>query len=370
MRVQLKGINKVTKRLANGALKSYYYAWKGGPRLEGKPGTPEFVASYNAAVSKRVKQRDDLFRSLIDRYMESAAYRDLAECTRRDYGRQIRFIDARFGDLPLSALSDGRVRGDFLAWRDEQGKTSPRQADMGFSVLARIVSWGYDKGIAPANPCLNPKRLYKGSRRENVWTEADEAAFYGKAPKHLHLALTLALWTGQRRSDLLLLTWSAYDGKFIRLTQQKTGSRVVIPVAETLRLALDSAKAKLTREEMIDPARTILVTVRGSRAWTGEGFSASWRTACAAAGLIGLTFHDLRGTAITRLALAGCTVPEISTITGHSLQDVHAILHKHYLNPDLALAESAIRKLENQFKRPTGRPTDASKSDESSEISE
>ena len=62
--------------------------------------------------------------------------------------------------------------------------------------------------------------------------------------------------------------------------------------------------------------------------------------------MTGLTFHDLRGTAVTRLALAGCTEAEIATITGHSLRDVRSILDANYLHRDPALAESAIRKLE------------------------
>jgi hypothetical protein len=44
--------------------------------------------------------------------------------------------------------------------------------------------------------------------------------------------------------------------------------------------------------------------------------------------------------------LAGATVPEIATVTGHSLRDVEAILDAHYLGRDIQLAESAIRKLE------------------------
>jgi integrase len=60
-----------------------------------------------------------------------------------------------------------------------------------------------------------------------------------------------------------------------------------------------------------------------------------------------VTFHDLRGTAVTRLAIAGCTEPEIATITGHSLGDVRSILDA-YLHRDKALAESAIRKLETR----------------------
>jgi hypothetical protein len=54
---------------------------------------------------------------------------------------------------------------------------------------------------------------------------------------------------------------------------------------------------------------------------------------------------------VTRLALAGCTEPEIATITGHSLSGVRSILDRHYLHRDVALAESAIRKLETGTKR-------------------
>ena len=68
------------------------------------------------------------------------------------------------------------------------------------------------------------------------------------------------------------------------------------------------------------------------------------------AGIVGVTFHDLRGTAVTRLALAGCTEAEIATITGHSLRSVRAIIDTHYLSRDPALAESAIRKLESRTK--------------------
>jgi len=48
-------------------------------------------------------------------------------------------------------------------------------------------------------------------------------------------------------------------------------------------------------------------------------------------GLSDLHFHDLRGTAVTRLVLSNCTVPEIAAITGHSLETVQQILDAHYL---------------------------------------
>src|SRR4029453_12450694 len=79
-----------------------------------------------------------------------------------------------------------------------------------------------------------------------------------------------------------------------------------------------------------------------------DGFRSSWRKACAKAGVTGLTFHDLRGTAVTRLALAGATEAEIATITGLSLDEV--TFYTHYLDRDPRLAESAIVKLERGSK--------------------
>jgi integrase len=90
-----------------------------------------------------------------------------------------------------------------------------------------------------------------------------------------------------------------------------------------------------------------LVATSEGTSWTSDGFRASWAKACA-----NLTFHDLRGTAVTRLALPGCTEAEIATITGHSLQGVSAVLDTHYLARDPALSESAIRKLEKRTKPP------------------
>jgi hypothetical protein len=52
MRLRLKGINSITKRLADGTRRTYWYTWKGGPPPRGEPGTPEFVPSYNEAVAR------------------------------------------------------------------------------------------------------------------------------------------------------------------------------------------------------------------------------------------------------------------------------------------------------------------------------
>jgi integrase len=259
----------------------------------------------------------------------------IAETTRADYVMIIqKVIEPRFGDFPIKALADPRTRGMFKEWRDELARKSPRRADYAWSVLARILSVAVDRGKITTNPMRGGGQLYSGSRRDKIWTADDEATFLKSAPPHLHLALLLALWTGQRQGDLLRLPWSAYDGNYIRLRQSKTGARVVIPVGAPLKAALDQT-----------PRRSpIILTNLDGQPW--KRFASFFSKVCKRLGITELTFHDLRGSAVTRLAIAGCTEPEIATITGHSLGNVRRILDKHYLHRDLALAESAIRKLE------------------------
>jgi integrase len=346
VRVRLKGINSITKRLADGRMETYCYAWKGGPRLPGKPGSPEFVAAFNEAVARKVTPPAGVLFGVLQGYQASEDFRGLAPRTRKDYANKIKLIERKFGTFPLSALDDRRTRGVFMEWRDELAATSRRQADYAWVVLGLILSWAADRGLVPANPCVRGGRLYRGSRADKIWTDADEAAFQSAALPQLQLPLLLALWTGQRQGDLLRLPWPAYDGTHIRLRQSKTGMRVTIPVGAPLKIALDAAS-----KTRAGPFATILVNSEG-KAWTADGFRSSWRKACAAAGVVGVTFHDLRGTAVTRLALVGCTEMEIATFTGHSTRDVRSILDANYLHRDPALAESAIRKLERRTKTP------------------
>jgi integrase len=251
----------------------------------------------------------------------------------------IGLIEESFGDLPLAALADRRVRGEFKTWRDTFAAT-PRKADYAWTTLARLMSFAKDRGTIATNPCEKGGRLYAADRTEKFWGEPEITALLAVASQEIKLALVLALWTGQRQGDLLRLPWSSYDGSHIRLRQSKTGRRIVMPAGFPLKALLDAAERR---------GPVILVNSYG-RPWTSDGFRTSWSKTCARAGISGLTFHDLRGSAVVRLALAEATVPQIATFTGHSLKDVEAILDAHYLGRDVQLAEAAVLKLEQRTK--------------------
>jgi hypothetical protein len=113
MRIRLKGINPKRKRLADGSSRTYYYAWKGGPRLQGEPGSPEFVASYNAAVAQKVTPPAGVLLSLLFRFQESGEFKfKISPRTRRDYIKQIKHIERKFSELSdQGAGRSGRASG-------------------------------------------------------------------------------------------------------------------------------------------------------------------------------------------------------------------------------------------------------------------
>ena len=334
MRVPLKGIHHVKARLASGATASYCYAWRGGPRLIGEPGSPEFLASYTAAHASRRQPDGSSFHSIIAGYKASRDFAALRPRTRADYLQLIAKIETKFGDLPLAALDDARVSRDFLDWRDSMAHT-PRQADYAWMVLMRLLSWARARGLTLYRPPERIDRLYHADRSEKIWSEQHIAAFMGVASEPLQRALVLALETGQRQGDLLLLPWSAYDGGWIRLRQGKTGRAVNIPVTRRLRAVLENTKR----------TSTVILTDSRGRAWKPNTFRRMWGIATKKAKIADLTFHDLRGTAVTRLAEAECSHAEIAAITGHSMRDVGAILDKYLARTD-KIALAAIAKLE------------------------
>src|SRR5262249_34851264 len=117
MRINAKGLHWTVAKLAGGSTKTYWYAWRGGPRLTGDYGSPELIASYKAAIATRTVVPEGNLLTLLRGYQASQDFLGLRERTRVDYIKQIIKIEQKFGDAPLKALADPRTRGIFMDWR-------------------------------------------------------------------------------------------------------------------------------------------------------------------------------------------------------------------------------------------------------------
>jgi integrase len=331
--VEIKGLKQVTRRLADGRRVTYWYAWAGGPRLAGKPGSPEFFASYKDALESRQQNATGTVAGLAGEFRASAEFGKLAAKTKQAYLFYLRMIENEFGDMPLRLVEDRRARGDFLAWRDTM-QANPRKADYAWTTLNRLFSFAKDRGRIPVNPCERGGKLYEADRTEKIWTAPDFDRLFAVCSPQIRQAVSLAVLTAQRQGDVLGLAWTRIASGELRLRQSKTSRLVAIALYPELQALLDSIPKRAT---------TILTNSDG-RPWTVDGFKSSFRKACIRAGIDGLTFHDLRGTAITHFAMRGMRALEVATVAGLSEKDVSAMLDRHYLGERAEIARAAVRR--------------------------
>jgi integrase len=340
MRVNLKGIASTTKVLATGEKVTYYYAWRGGPRLGGEPNSEEFIQSYERARRDRRAPDASVFKSVIADYLASDDFGGLRDRTKSDYQKHIASIERSFGNLPMAALTDPKVTGEFLRWRDG---IAGRQGDYAWSVLMAILTHGRTVGLHSYKPPARIKKLYHADRSEIVWEAHHIERFMAVASEPLKWALIFAVETGARQGDILRMPWSAIVGGCLEFTPSKTVTRIK-PKGRRARVpASDLLRAMIEKLPRVCP---IMLTNGRGRPWQPNVFRKAWGSAATKAGLSGLHFHDLRGTAVTRWSDAGRTPKQIAGYTGWSMRDVYRILDaylKRSENTDSITLERATR---------------------------
>lgn len=304
-----KGERVVRKRLADGSVREYRYPAK------------QPTSRYSA----------DSVAAMIQGWKISPEWRALAKVTQDGYFRYLRDLE-RLAARPAAEVK----RRHIMDIRDAIAADRGTGAAMGFMRAASACfSWAVERGRLEVSPCHKIKRLKGGTLPP--WTEDQITTALRNLPEYLRRAVTLALYTGQRRGDLCAMRWDAYDGRVIRLKQSKTGAELVIPLHWGLRGEMAEWKKAATSMHIL--------TTRKGKPWIPTHLSQDLGRALVAAGLpAGLNIHGLRKAAAARLADAGCTVHEIAAITGHTTL---AMIAAYTTRRDQErLANSAIARLQ------------------------
>lgn len=306
-----KGVWFATKRLASGKVVKYGYYGRGpGTEALGPEGSPEFHARLAEAMRRAPEEGRVSF--LIWRYLQSTEYAALRDRTRRDYRRHLDRIKEKFGKLSIGAMAAPGIAQHLYDWRDQMAEASPRQADYAVSVLGALLSWGVRRGHLSHNRAAGIPDVYRPDRREKVWSPDQEAAFLESASAPLRLAFVLALETGLSQEDILVLPWSAVQGNVIAARRLKNGTPVAVPVSPALAEALASAPR--------GDALTILTKADGLPFDPkGNGLRSMFRAHRDSVGISDRTFHDLRGTFVTRRRAMGWSAEETALCSGHKV---------------------------------------------------
>jgi integrase len=186
----------------------------------------------------------------------------------------------------------------------------PQAANNLLKVLRLLLRHAIDMGLILDNPSRNVRKFAVNSAGFHTWSEVEIAAY---EQRHLlgskaQLALSLLLYTRQRRSDVVRMGWQHITGDFLCVIQDKTGAHLKIPFHPKFA----SAILTLPRNNL-----TFLLTEAGAP-FSAAGFGNWFRNRCNEAGLPQCSAHGLRKACATRLANVGCTTEQIKSVTGHA----------------------------------------------------
>ncbi|AWP23171.1 hypothetical protein C4901_07385 [Acidiferrobacter sp. SPIII_3] len=128
------------------------------------------------------------------------------------------------------------------------------------------------------------------------------AQSYGNG--EIALAITWAIETAMRRGETVAMRWEHWDRKarVFLLTETKNGTARRVPLSTAAIAVLEGLPKQLDGRVFGVHSASI------SRAFAAT---------CKAAGIEGLTFHDLRHEATSRLFEKGLNPMEVAAITGH-----------------------------------------------------
>lgn len=328
---------------------------------------------------------------LIEDWKKSPAFKeDISDKTRTDYTNKLKALEKSQPDLwaaEIDALDRPIIFGLYEALRAERGLAMSKGI---IRALSSAITWGLNKGkfkIRDSNPCLQlrmkgtPPRVRYATRTE-LLALVRAADLVGR--QDMGDSFILGVWSGQRQGDRLQLQLTRQKGTRIQAKQAKTGALVDMRAAPEL-IKRQEASQKRRLDAGIVSNHMILFekTWRPFNQETYRHFFAEIRTAAAnglwraddgrllcpvnepfrylkdqvAAGppkgtcvlepcrsLADFWEMDLRDTAVTWMALAGAEIPEICSVTGHSIQSATHVL-KHYLATHPEMADSAIAKM-------------------------
>jgi hypothetical protein len=311
--------------------------------------------------------------AVIRSYERSRFFTDKAERTKRGYRQNMRFLEDWGGDMRVAAITKKTVETLYTSLYTR----TPSKAKAVIVMLQILLEAAIRQELITTNPAL--KAGLRGAKPSGrLWTREAVDLFVATADAagwhSVGTAVRINHWLGQRETDILALPRAAVANNRTMVLQSKTGARVAVPDSPQVRARLD---AELAHQERLQAARDAAVRARGAiplpadppatlllcegtgEPWTEHYFRhvfAEIRATMAKAHPVTvhadgtevetakLWFMHLRHTAVTEMAVAGCTTLQIAGVTGHSIASVNQILARYVsLTAELAAAATTKR---------------------------
>lgn len=318
--------------------------------LPGLPFSPEFIAAYQAAMAGEVmpppqvgasRTAPGTINAAIVVYYADNSYTTLASGTRKMRRAILERFRQQYGDRRIATLEPKHIAALI-------GSKKPFAARNWLKTLRGLLAFAKSIGLRPDDPSIGIKAPKAKSDGFHTWTEEEIAQYevhhaIGTRPR---LAMALLLYTAQRRSDVVRMGRQHVKNGVMHIRQQKTRTELDIPLHRELQAIIDVSDAT---------GLTFLLTEKGAP-FSAAGFGNIFREWCDQARLPKhCASHGLRKAACRRLAEAGCSAPQIASISGHkSLAEIQRYIEAA---EQAKLARAAMDKVSgNETPTPIGKP--------------
>ncbi len=224
-------------------------------------------------------------------------------------GRETRLADVR--PARLVEIRDQLARGDSLSGEPASPSTVKRY----LALLSRMFSVAVKEWFwMEHNPCQRVTRPKEPRGRVRFLDQEErrrlQEACQASYEPRLYPLVLLAISTGARQAELMGLLWTDLDLESGLATFQRTKNdeRRSVPVTgPVLELLRERSRNQPAGSDFV------FANNRGRARFPRE----AWDEARKAAEIRDFTFHDLRHTAASYLAMSGATLAEIAEILGH-----------------------------------------------------
>lgn len=317
------GVKVVRRTLADGSIRTYTYDQKPKPR-------------------SRALEAGRAIHDIGHAYTKSPEFSALSEKWQAATMFYLGILEDRLGWMTVRDIQDPRSRTEFYAVRDAFAAT-PTKADKLMGVLRSLLGWAYERRLIVGHHAAGIGRLSKvGTRAQIVWSDDQLAAALAHASPEVGWVARFAVLSAARIGDIRALRWADYRDGWLTFRPSKTAKLDPPPIVRLPVYELPPLGALLA--EIPRRHDHIFTTSHANGPWADDNFQYRWLGVVARAGLADadLHFHDLRGTAITRLLEAGATDAEVASISGHVLGGRSNL--RSYTGRTDALAISAYRK--------------------------
>lgn len=301
-----KGVHRVVSR---GREYFYWHPGRGtahaGKRiaLPSDPTSPEFWVKLREAQGLGAAKGEMTVQAVADLFRVSKAFPRKAG-TADQYERQMKVVCAGFGTDPITVLRPPVIREIVEGMEDRPGA-----ANNFLGVMRAFSSWAVVNDYL-AQSMTDGVKPYKVTGGHKPWTDAQIKAAHDHLTGMVRRGVMLALYTGQRGSDVVRLGPTFVDEGGFDLAQIKTGRQVWCPILPEL--ATEMAKWERRPGPYMMQAH--------GKPYTRKRFSIHFDEMREnIPELANVTLHGLRATAVVRLRQAGLATAQIQDVIGMSM---------------------------------------------------